>query len=101
MAEKPRKARRTIFRYLCRECGERFETSRIDRVFRSARCRKTWNNRRQVRGGQFYDLAMKYRDQRGKGDLAELCHAIDRFLREDRASGRKTYSDKPEGLARR
>ena len=90
-----------LFRYRCRECGERFDTRRTDQHFCSTGCRKAWNNRRQVRGGQPYDLAMKYRDQRGKDDLGKLCNVIDRFLREDRKDGRKTYSDKPEGLARR
>ena len=87
-------------RCLCPECGERFQTARLDQHFCSKPCRKAWNNRRQTRGAQIYDLAMKYRDQRSKGDFADLTHLIDRFLREDKAADRKTYTDRPRGLER-
>ena len=99
--ERIRRKPRQPWQFTCKECGSEFLSTRTDKSFCSTECRKNWNNRRQVRGGQIYDLAMKYRADRARGDLGRLCNVIDRFLREDKAKGRTTWSRKPEGLARR
>lgn len=61
--------------------------------FCSDKCRMTWNGRRQTRGAQLYDAAMKMRDKRERGGVTDLCQIIDRFLQKDREAGRITYNN--------
>ena len=48
----------------CRECGEAFEAQRADAEFCSTPHRRDWNNRRQKRGAELYDLFMFMRHER-------------------------------------
>ncbi len=97
MLQKPRKK---LPPRHCKECRNPFPTTRLDRAFCSTSCRRQWCNRQKVRGGQLYDLAMKYRDERKKGAFSYLIALIDRYLDEDRRQGRKTYANNPQGLER-
>lgn len=49
----------------CRECGEPFMGLKRHAAFCSTKCRKTWNNRRAVRGALLYDAFMAMRYERG------------------------------------
>lgn len=48
----------------CRECGDPFEAARADAAFCSTPCRRDWNNRRQKRGAELYDVFMFLRHER-------------------------------------
>lgn len=48
----------------CRECGKSLADKRQGAVFCSPEHRKTWNNRRMVRGAELYDLFMALRYDR-------------------------------------
>lgn len=49
----------------CRECGAKFEAIRTDTEFcPGTSCRRDWNNRRQQRGAELYDLFMTIRHER-------------------------------------
>ena len=88
------------YNFTCVECGEPFKSNRSDKMFCNTLCKCKFNNRRQRRGAQIYDIAMRMRDKRQKGDFSLLCNIIDRFLQMDREDGKKTYMDDPMGLKR-
>ena len=48
----------------CRECGETFDGTKAAAFCPSTSCRRDWNNRRQQRGAQLYDLFMTLRGER-------------------------------------
>ncbi len=49
----------------CRECGAKFVATRSDAEFcPGASCRRDWNNRRQQRGAELYDVFMTIRHER-------------------------------------
>ena len=50
----------------CQECGEPFTAKKHHAKFCSTSCRKTWNNRRAMRGAQLYDAVMAMRYDRKK-----------------------------------
>ena len=48
----------------CRECGETFDGSKAAKFCPGTSCRRDWNNRRQQRGAQLYDVFMTLRGER-------------------------------------
>jgi len=52
----------------CRECGARYTAKRATRGFCCGVCRQNWNNRRLLRGAEFYDLFMSMRHDRDHAD---------------------------------
>lgn len=88
----------------CQECGNEFQAKRGHQQFCCTACRKTWNNRRAVRGAELYDFVMNWRFERKEtlrdgttvetaarammGRLAEMYRESDRTRR----SGRRSYN---------
>jgi hypothetical protein len=89
----------------CRECGCPINSGRTGVYFCSPEHRKTWNNRRAVRGAELYDLFMANRFERQLAtdkhmwsimtNLASAYRDADKALR----SGRRSW-DAKETLAR-
>ena len=48
----------------CRECRETFAASKAAAFCPGTSCRRDWNNRRQQRGAQLYDVFMTMRGER-------------------------------------
>lgn len=82
----------------CRECGRDFTAKRTDAVFCGEPCRKDYNNRRSMRGGELYDLVMEMRFDRKRASAtkawSQLCAVAGRFRDEDNAKrdGRPSWS---------
>ena len=68
------------------------------RKFCSQSCRKSFNNRRATRGALLYDLCMKWRKDREKDGLANVCHQIGIFISDDNAAGIKSYHEYPNQI---
>lgn len=87
---------------VCQECGTPFEGKRREAVFCSDDCRRAWNNRRQQRGAQLYDLFMCNRYERARGSKLKLfvlmCRLAARWYAED--GGRKTWGDPQDFIER-
>jgi hypothetical protein len=83
----------------CLECGAPFVAKREHAQFCTAKCRSTFNNRRNVRGAEMYDLIMALRYERDDATkagawtkltkLAAHYHAVDQRER----NGRKSWGD--------
>lgn len=58
-------------KHTCRECGAPLASVKRTAVFCGTACRKTWNNRRMVRGAELYDLFMALRYQREDATQAQ------------------------------
>lgn len=84
----------------CHECGASFTARRHDACFCSTPCRKTFHNRRAVRGAEMYDLFRALRRERSKASSlnlwTELCRLELRWFEED--DGRRTYLPPEEAL---
>jgi hypothetical protein len=52
----------------CRECGAAFPIQRHGREFCGATCRRSFHNRKQLRGAQLYDLVMAVRFERPRAE---------------------------------
>lgn len=80
----------------CRECGSAFPRGHRSSEFCSLSCRRIYNNRRAMRGGEIYDLAMEMRFDRktakDRKTFSHLCTLLGRFNDEDRARGRRSWS---------
>ena len=63
--------------------------------FCSNPCQKAFNNRRATRGAILYDLCMKWRKDRQKDGLANVCHQIGIFIADDNLMGIKSYHEYP------
>lgn len=97
---------------ICRECGQPFEATNRGRgsapIFCAEACKKTFNNRRMLRGARLYDLFMLCRYQRGvaqaRGVWALVCEVARQWRDEDKRErgGRpswRSYDELHEGLA--
>lgn len=88
---------RRIFSRTCCECGSKFETVRTEAEFCGTPCRKTYNNRRAMRGAEIYDIAMAWRFGDGEGRINEardlLCALLSGYNEQDKESrpGRRSY----------
>jgi hypothetical protein len=54
----------STFKKTCDECAEEFTSKKREARFCCTACRKTYNNRRAVRGAELYDLMMACRYDR-------------------------------------
>jgi hypothetical protein len=68
----------------CAECGEPFHVTQPNKIYCDGGCRQAAWNRRITGGFKLYDLAMRWRIDREKGDMAELTAAADLFAAEER-----------------
>jgi hypothetical protein len=83
----------------CAECGQEFTSIRRWAEFCSPACRSAFNNRRNVRGAQVYDLLMALRYERDEAtrlgvwtDLTRLA-AHYKLQDERERAGRKSWGD--------
>ena len=60
----------------CRECGQTFNATRTDADFCSTKCRRDWNNRRQQRGAEMYDVFMFMRHERKATEGLKETHDV-------------------------
>ncbi len=96
----------------CRECGAKFKATRRDAEFcPGASCRRDWNNRRQQRGAELYDLFMTIRHERrltekmkedGFNSWTTACRLAMHWKDEDERDrgGRRSYQYVPALVAR-
>jgi len=70
--------------YFCDECGNPFYRTQPNKIFCNGTCRQNAWNRRVTGGFKLYELAMAWRIDREKGDLAELTAASDQLAAEER-----------------
>ena len=83
----------------CRECGAKFQLQRASREFCCAACRRVFNNRRMLRGAEFYDLVMATRFDRSaaqqNGAWSLLCRmaASFRYADQRERDGRPSWDD--------
>lgn len=81
----------------CLECGEPFEAGPRRPKFCSRPCNGQFNNRRAVRGADFYDLVMIIRFERGLATQFKLWRTLNRLARhyrdqdEAERDGRKSW----------
>jgi hypothetical protein len=82
---------------VCRECGKEFQPKRASGFFCGTVCRKTWNNRRALRGQELYDLFMEMRfnrcDAKDQGYWTILCSLASAYKTADETlrSGRQSW----------
>jgi len=83
----------------CRECGAPLKVRRSTREFCDAGCRQRFNNRRAVRGADFFDVSMCMRFERDKAKVAHawslLCCMAANFRAADRRdrAGRRSWDE--------
>ena len=70
--------------FFCSECGNPDYRTKINKIYCSETCRQTAWNRRVNGGFKLYELAMRWRIDREKGDMAELTAAADMLAAEER-----------------
>lgn len=91
----------------CDECGEAFVSSRPHAEFCCNHCRRTFNNRRALRGAELYDLLMALRYDRETAKTLKVWRAFCRlaamFRAEDKADreGRKSWRHPKKIIERR
>ena len=91
----------------CLECGGSFVSRRPHAEFCGSACRKTWNNRRLIRGAELYDLFMSLRWDRVVATTLHVFTALSRmaahFRREDVAerAGRRSWAHPRRIIERR
>lgn len=82
----------------CLECGNEFQPKRDHAAYCSANCRATFNNRRQVRGADLYDLFVGLRNDRAlakeKNVWTEMCRLELKWRQEDE----KTRQGRPASV---
>ncbi len=81
----------------CDECGTVLQGTntagrRSIARFCGSMCKRKYNNRRATRGSMIYDLAMRWRKDRRKEDLTNLCHQLGLFISQDTADGRTSFN---------
>jgi hypothetical protein len=73
-------AKKYKFTKTCIECGLVFPTNVRAAKACSTECRKSFNNRRAVRGAELYDLMMAHRFDRANPDAPEQRAAMYRLI---------------------
>lgn|GEM_PF-1243503 len=63
---------RAVKTFECLECGKAAVSTAVNAEFCCSACRKTWNNRRLVRGAELYDFMMVLRFDRGRAKALRL-----------------------------
>lgn len=96
-----------MFRKVCLECGDTFESQRTFGGFCCPAHRADFNNRRMKRGAEIYDLIMAWRYQRGLAKALGLwklvCRMAQAFREEDHRErdGRRSWRNPAEVVAER
>lgn len=91
----------------CRECGGLYAPATATAEFCGQACRAKWNNRRQVRGAELYDLVMAWRYDRKRAKALGLwrmvCRMTAAFHAEDlmERDGRPSFRDPRKVLEQR
>lgn len=93
------KPSRRLFSRTCTECGETFETTRVEAEFCCKEHRMAWHNRRRDRGAIVYDILMTGRFDRdfaakeGLVWTTELSNLAQHFRNADKThrAGRKSW----------
>lgn len=91
----------------CLECGTPFTPRQADAEFCAPACRKTWNNRRLLRGAELYDLFMALRWDRRIATGLHVFTLLSRlaaiYRREDldERDGRRSWASAARIIARR
>lgn len=79
----------------CLECGGSLGDKKSAARFCSSPCRKSWNNRRMVRGAELYDafMAMRYDRHwsRAVGMWQLICRLASDWKNQDESVGRPSY----------
>ena len=81
----------------CLECGSKYVAKRMAGVFCKDGCRRDFNNRRQARGAELYDLFMASRFEREAAEDAGvwnfMCRMAANYKAEDDTgrSGRRSW----------
>lgn len=70
--------------FFCHECGNPDWLTKPNKIYCSESCRSSAWNRRISGGFRLYELAMRWRIDREKGDMAELTAAADQLAGEER-----------------
>jgi hypothetical protein len=68
----------------CEECGNPFYRNMPNKKYCNDTCRQNQWNRRVTGGFRLYELTMRWRIDREKGDMAELTAAADQLAGEER-----------------
>lgn len=82
----------------CLECGREYSAKSKPSLFCRTACRQSFNNRRQQRGAEFYDVVMEMRFDRKRasatGAWSMLCAIAARHRNEDaqHREGRKSWT---------
>jgi len=81
-----------IFSKCCADCGASFTSIKPRAEFCGDKCRKTYNNRRAVRGAELYDVAMCWKDARTRyGDEEKaMILLLNKWKDEDAARAAET-----------
>jgi hypothetical protein len=89
----------------CEECGNPFYRNMPNKKYCSDTCRQTQWNRRVTGGFRLYELTMRWRIDREKGDMADLTAAADQLAGEERiirarrnANIKRHQSEYPKGI---
>ncbi|MCW6509798.1 hypothetical protein [Lichenifustis flavocetrariae] len=90
----------------CLECGAAYQTDKQTSQFCSAACRRAYNNRRQTRGAELYDLFMAHRFDRSAARALRVLSMLNRlasmYREEDRRErGSRRSWTPPEVVAER
>jgi hypothetical protein len=77
------------YRRTCVECGTPYGAAQAHGEFCGPACRKAFNNRRQLRGAELYDLVMAWRCERTLAASMKVLRAICRLAADFRAADRR------------
>lgn len=75
---------------ICHECGGPITGKQSTARYCTDACRKTFNNRRQTRGAELYDMFMATRYERAKAEEFELQTMMARLASNFRAEDKET-----------
>ena len=81
----------------CLECGSKYVAKRMAGVFCKDECRRDFNNRRQARGAEIYDLFMASRFDRTAAEEAGVWNFMCRMAADykaddnDKRAGRRSW----------
>lgn len=89
----------------CEECGNPFYRNMPNKKYCNETCRQTQWNRRITGGFRLYELTMRWRIDREKGDMAELTAAADQLAGDERiirarrnANIKRQQAEYPSGI---
>lgn len=68
----------------CHECGHPFFRTQVTKIYCSGKCRQDAWNRRITGGFKLYELAMRWRIDRPKSGISDLCVVADQLADDER-----------------